>query len=401
MRKSKLKLKPIQVTTAGIAYKSFRVSGTVNGRRVRYQSTDRNEALAALNRLQVEAANCATVQARPTRLSAEQVAEAEAAFRRLGPDKTLTVAVEWYLATYRPPAVAMTIPEADSAFRASKAGHVSPLVLRDYKRVLRGLATAFPNRLVNDLCRADIQTHLERMKLGPKAWNNHRGMLNAFFRYCSDDDRRWAQVNPVTKLAKFKISRGIPAIETAEKIASLFAFLETYAGEKHTKAKPGFLIPYFALCTFAGLRPSCPGGEAWKLGAVEDLTRIIDLNLGVLRIGPDIAKTRDLRQVTIQPNLRAWLERYPLKEYPIRAKDMQRLVSLVRQKFSLGADVLRHTFISMHVAKFQSLGLAALESGNSERIIKKHYLNSVTPDEAELFWRILPSAAPSDLAPLS
>jgi hypothetical protein len=390
--RNKLKLKPIEVAVGDLRYKSYRVSGTVNGRRVRFQSTDRAEALAELNRLQVEAANCATVQARPTRLSAEQVAEAEAAYRRLGPAKNLTAAVEWYLTTYREPAVAMTIPEADTAFRASKEGHVSPLVLRDYKRVLRDLAEAFPNRLVNDLCRADIQTHLEKMKLGPKAWNNTRGMLNAFFRFCSDDDRRWAQGNPVTKLAKFKISRGIPAIETAEKIKEVFTFLETYAGEKFTKAKPGFLVPYFALCTFAGLRPSCPGGEAWKLGGVEDLTRIIDLKLGVIRIGPEIAKTRDLRQVTIQPALRAWLERYPIKDYPIRGKDMQRLVSLVRKKFSLSADVLRHTFISMHVGKFQSIGGTAIESGNSERIIKRHYLNSVTLAEAELFWGIVPSA---------
>lgn len=391
MRKSKLKLKPVVVTVGGLTYKSFRVSGTVNGRRVRFQSTDRNEAYGVLCRLQIEAANCVVVHSRPTRLSAEQVAEAEAAFRRLGPGKSLSDAVEWYLTTWRPPAVAMTIQEADAAFLASKQGHVSPLVIRDYKRILRGLAAAFPNRLVGELTRADIQAYLERRNLGPKAWNNHRGMLNHFFGFCLDDDRRWAQVNPVTKVAKFRVARGIPRVETAEKIAQVFAFLETYAGEKFTKAKPGFLVPYFALCTFAGLRPSCPGGEAWKLGAMADLSRIINLSLGVIRIGPEIAKTRDLRQVTIQPNLRSWLERYPIKDYPIRAKDMQRLASVVRRKFSLGADVLRHTFISMHVAKFHSIGLAALESGNTERIIKKHYLNSVTAAEAEAFWRVAPA----------
>ena len=99
MRKSKLKLKPIEVTVGGLCYKSYRVSGTVNGRRIRFQSTSRSEAFAELTRLQIENANCATVQARPTRLSAEQIAEAEAAYRRLGPVKTLTAAVEWYLTT--------------------------------------------------------------------------------------------------------------------------------------------------------------------------------------------------------------------------------------------------------------------------------------------------------------
>jgi hypothetical protein len=56
--------------------------------------------------------------------------------------------------------------------------------------------------------------------------------------------------------------------------------------------------------------------------------------------------------------------------------------------------VLRHTFISMHVAKFRSMGDTALQAGNSEAIIKKHYLNLVSPEEADAFWQIVPAHEP-------
>ena len=51
---------------------------------------------------------------------------------------------------------------------------------------------------------------------------------------------------------------------------------------------------------------------------------------------------------------------------------------------------MRHTFISMFVAKFRSIGEASLQAGNSESIIRKHYLDLKTTEEAELFFGILP-----------
>jgi hypothetical protein len=48
MPKSKLKYKPIEVTVGGLFCKSYLVSGTINGRRVGYQSADRNETFQYL-----------------------------------------------------------------------------------------------------------------------------------------------------------------------------------------------------------------------------------------------------------------------------------------------------------------------------------------------------------------
>jgi len=104
------------------------------------------------------------------------------------------------------------------------------------------------------------------------------------------------------------------------------------------------------ICVFAGIRPSNGSGEITRIAALKNKHRIIDRN--VLDLLGD-----------------------------------------VRKKFEIGHDVLRHTFISMHVAKFRSMGDTALQAGNSEHMIKKHYLNRVTPPEAKQFWNVMSTAA--------
>ena len=51
---------------------------------------------------------------------------------------------------------------------------------------------------------------------------------------------------------------------------------------------------------------------------------------------------------------------------------------------------MRHTFISMFVAKFRSICEAAIQAGNSEGIIRRHYLDLKSPEEAAEFFGILP-----------
>jgi hypothetical protein len=52
----------------------------------------------------------------------------------------------------------------------------------------------------------------------------------------------------------------------------------------------------------------------------------------------------------------------------------------------------------MFVAKFRSIGEAALQAGNSESIIRKHYLDLKSPMEAEQFFGILPQGRTSTVA---
>jgi len=69
-------------------------------------------------------------------------------------------------------------------------------------------------------------------------------------------------------------------------------------------------------------------------------------------------------------------------------KNFDRRLKAIRQERKLGHDVLRHTFISMHVAKFKSVGVATLQAGNSEAIVRRDCLKMVEENEAKQFWGI-------------
>jgi hypothetical protein len=46
----------------------------------------------------------------------------------------------------------------------------------------------------------------------------------------------------------------------------------------------------------------------------------------------------------------------------------------------------------MHLMAFDSLAQAAIQSGNTEAIIREHYLNVSTKADALKFWGIVPEA---------
>jgi hypothetical protein len=96
---------------------------------------------------------------------------------------------------------------------------------------------------------------------------------------------------------KLDVPRGLPEILGADRTEELFAFLETYTGSPRRPQKPGSLVPHFALATFAEMRPAVPTGEIWKLGHVRDLKRLVDLDVGVIRVTPDVDKTDSSRQI--------------------------------------------------------------------------------------------------------
>ena len=391
MNNGSFNIKPVTVKNGPFTYTTYRLRGWLRGQYVRRQFKSREEALGAKQRLEIQAAN-AELEIRPvnTRLTAAQLAEAEAAFARLG-GRSITQAVDFFLTEWRPPVVGHDLAAASLAFQDARRPQWSDPYARDTKRVLKGFCAALTGRQVHEVTTADVQRFMEARPMKAKCWNNVRGQLHALFAFCRSEPRRWTRENPVTPIAVLTVARGIPEILTAARVAEVMAYVEAYAGGPRQGLPAGCLVPYFALATFAGIRPAVPGGELWKLGQLPSLDRVIDLETGVIRLGPGIAKTGDLRQITIQPNLRAWLERYPLKGFPIIMPNMQKMVTEVRANFGLSHDVLRHTFISMHVARFKSLGETALEAGNSERIIKRHYLNSVTPAEAEAFWSTMPA----------
>jgi hypothetical protein len=116
----------------------------------------------------------------------------------------------------------------------------------------------------------------------------------------------------------------------------------------------------------------------------------VRLDEGVISIDTMVSKVGEPRKVAIHPNLAAWLRAYPIERFPIIIPNLQKYRARIAKQFNLTHDVMRHSFISYFVAKYRSLGEAALQAGNSESITRRHYLDLKTAAEAEQFFGILP-----------
>lgn len=145
----------------------------------------------------------------------------------------------------------------------------------------------------------------------------------------------------------------------------------------------------FALLYFAGLRPE----ELKRMKGREK--ELINLKTSTITIPANVSKTRHERQIIISENLAAWLKAFPGAAFPTNA---DRFAKIVRKHFKLSHDEARHSFISYHVAMHRSIGDAALQAGNSESIVKRHYLNTHTREEGGEFFRIIPGKRRAELA---
>jgi integrase len=366
---------------------SWRVCGSLHGVRIRKNFRSREEAGAEKAALELKALqNASGLRASATFLTDDQLREAEVAFRKLAErPRSLMVYLDYALANYREPEREVPLAVAVAEYVATKQKDLERTLLsirqfRSIKNELDLFKNRFPDALVSEFSPLQLVAYLERGEASLKTYNNRRGILSTFFKFAVQRD--WLSTNPIVKAPYHRIChrRGSAQTITAEQAAKLMAHVEEFKG--------GVLVPYFALCLFAGVRPCPIFGEIAKLRPEH-----VRLETDTIHIEPEVSKVRMPRRIAIQPNLAEWLRRYPTDRFPIIPKNAVKMRRKVFQAFGLTHDVLRHTFISMFVAKYRSMGEAALQAGNSESIIRKHYLDLKSPTEAEQFFGIMPERA--------
>jgi integrase len=217
-----------------------------------------------------------------------------------------------------------------------------------------------------------------------KTWNNYRNALHAFFELSPHADvasnRPYTFENPVSPVRKFS-ARQVreeqnpkPATTSPDDVLRLFRVLSRW--------RDGAMLHYYALLYFTGLRP----GEIERMAGQED--KLINLRTRTITIPAKVSKTRHERHVRITENLTAWLESAPPTLIPA---NFDRMAKMVRRHFGLDHDEARHSFISYHVALNRSVGDAALQAGNSESIVRRHYLNLHPREDGEKFFKIAPT----------
>jgi hypothetical protein len=352
-----------------------------NGKRCRRKFEDQREAKLFAGQKHAELLNAERSSRHvQTRLTNVQLDEAEAIIARLGDRYTLTEVGDFFFRNHQETDFKISLSAASVAFRGAQEGVIRDRSIVQLKSTLSQFERFLEDCDLHDITASDVERFLKSLRArdganaaSPKTWNNYRGDLCLFFGWCADKQRRWIPANPASDTPRMQVQNGHVEILSVEQARALMDWASTY--------KNGKYVRYFALALFAGIRP---GGELEKLDSHPEL---INLATSALRITPAVSKTGKSRLITIRPNLYQWITQFPGEIFPTNC---DRELKAIRKQFGLSHDVLRHSFISHHVGAFKSFADAALESGNSETIIRDHYLNVSSFQEAEAFWKIAP-----------
>ena len=146
-------------------------------------------------------------------------------------------------------------------------------------------------------------------------------------------------------------------------------------------------MPYLAIGFFAGLRPAELQGLTWA---------DVDLKSKLIRVMPEVAKTRRARSVEITPNLAKWLRRYRHQNGAavvppyVTMRRWRRKVGLACGLGTWPQDVMRHCFATYYLETHDVQSTIRQLGHTSPTVLYDNYRGLTTRKEAEKFWRIIP-----------
>jgi integrase len=145
------------------------------------------------------------------------------------------------------------------------------------------------------------------------------------------------------------------------------------------------LIGYYALLTFAGLRPSEGGRVQW-----------CDYSFKTSELYVRKGKT-NARHIILESSAVAWMKFHhenSSKDAPfVELKNLANREKVIRKAVFNGEwiqDGLRHGFGTYFKALTQSIEKVADYMGNSPDIVKRHYARTIAKDDWESFWNLTP-----------
>lgn len=286
----------------------------------------------------------------------------------------------------------------DEMVTAKKAwatqGHLRPASIRDFcdrtGRISKDLG-AIP---LPELTKPVILEWLKGLDLAPRSRKNYRMVLGEVLRFALQ--KRYLSSNPVEELTAFEV--------------------KDIEGQLNDAKEPEILTPAEAkaLITAAFSSPELDLGPAVALGLfggirTEELKR---LKWGALRlnepepfvvIGPEIAKKRRIRNVTLPPCAVVWLRTWPIHspEEPVtrstHANDYQKRFQRLSRLAGLtwAQNAMRHSFGTYHYALHGNALETARLMGHrgDDSVLFAHYRALASKEHGAEYFSILPPSA--------
>ena len=244
----------------------------------------------------------------------------------------------------------------------------------NYERYLGRVGRAWGGESVSDITTEMVRELMSFEK--SKAYTTrhlYHNLLTIFFSFL--EKQGWISKNPVLPVARTKIPPRRPGVFTPEEVQMVMDTAVRMFPE---------LVPYFALCFFAGIRPETVERLGWDHVEKDRVFIPMELN-----------KTPHDYEVPLRPNLAAWLALTPpeKRKGSIWALGVKKyIVGKIRKKSGVRwiPDGPRHTFGSC-VCALEGTEKAVEQMGHrSPTMLYRHYRKLISKEQAQAFFEIFP-----------
>lgn len=356
---------------------SFAIDGVAYGRRYRKRYKSLDEAIAAAHLIEEQKPSlnvCRTV------LSQERIADAESACALLPGCVTLLELAQAYQKSQQSRQI--SLQEAIYAYLGTKDG-CSHHTYRQVKRILFELLSFCGNQNLALIKKEKAECFLCRQS--PGSFNAYLRICKGLFIWALRNE--FITSNPFNHLRTKKREISEIAVLSIGEVQALLRAARSYKG--------GLLLPYVAICIYAGLRP-----DSEMRHLTWDKINLKDGEIRVIK-----GKTDTPRLVELPEYLISLLQQCDPSQ-PIYPSNFRRIWGDIRRMagFRSGLagkarsekhlkpwikDIMRHTAISYRVRATGDIFTTATWAGNSPEIIKRHYLGLITQAESKKFFDYL------------
>jgi integrase len=288
---------------------------------------------------------------------------------------SLVAVVEAAIASHANAGESLTVSEAIGLrLESVERRKLSERHKRDLRLRLAKFETAFGSRDIASITTAEIDSWLHKLGVGPVAWMNYARSINSIFTAASK--RMTIPRNPVKQLEKPKAATKAPAILTPSQCRILLS------------SAPPEIIPILVLQAFCGVRLAEAQRITWGNIRMEGKSPYVELPSSV-------TKTNRRRNPPIPKNALAWLR--PLRGLPktsIEVTHDKYHSALQAAAAAAGIDwkpnILRHSFGTYRLGVVKSAAQVAEEMGNSPGVVRSHYQNITSPEDARAWFQTAP-----------
>jgi broad specificity phosphatase PhoE len=260
--------------------------------------------------------------------------------------------------------------------------------LRDTKKFLTKFVKEFPGEMI-DITTAEIDRWIASFPGKARSKNNVRNAVIGFYNFAQRKDFLPREMDHAAKfLTFFRDPR--QTISSEEEALETTARQQVYTPEELARMlskAPEDVRVTLELKAFSGIR-------------TEELVRLwwvlINEETGAINITEAVAKL-DRRTISMPENLRSRLKAYPAEKKQGRICTGWTIAnSLYHAWLRIATDAniaykknaFRNSFISYRLALTKDINAVAYESGNSPEMIRRYYLDLVTPEAASAWFSL-------------